>query len=397
MHLNKYGVLIIGYNRPQGLQRLLNSIAVADFCADQVDLLVSIDRSGNDDVEQVAQKFVWPHGEKKVFTYPERMGLRKHILHCGTYLKDYDALAVFEDDLYVSPFFYHFMKATVEKYQDCDEIAGISLYNHLWNPNPAVNLPFEATHGEGDVYFMQYAQSWGQIWMRAQWDSFMTWYRNNSGDFLPEDNFPDYVTGWQNSWLKYHIKYCVETNKYFVYPYQSYTTCFTDMGEHNMFGGSVYQVPLVGAMQEFYRLPDLNSECSIRYDVFFERQGMENVLGIPEGELTMDLYGSKKTLAGKTRYLLSTRKYSYSVVKEFGLQMRPHEQNIVHSIEGSGIHLYDTSKNQTAREKAISSAANYVYYHRIQGNTKLLWKVLIIKIKEYAGIKITQMKKKLKL
>lgn len=81
----KIGILTIGYNRANNLLRLLNSINAATFPTDDVDLLISIDNSGTKDVENAANSFKWLHGRKKIYTYPERLGLRKHILKCGDF------------------------------------------------------------------------------------------------------------------------------------------------------------------------------------------------------------------------------------------------------------------------------------------------------------------------
>lgn len=136
----KIGILTIGYNRANNLLRLLNSINAATFPTDDVDLLISIDNSGTKDVENAANSFKWLHGRKKIYTYPERLGLRKHILKCGDFLDFYDALVVLEDDLVVAPSFYMYVLMTVNKYIENNNIAGISLYTHLWNHNADYHL-----------------------------------------------------------------------------------------------------------------------------------------------------------------------------------------------------------------------------------------------------------------
>ena len=87
--------------------------------------------------------------EKKLYTYPERLGLRKHILKCGDFLDFYDALVVLEDDLVVAPSFYMYVLMTVNKYIENNNIAGISLYTHLWNHN--AGLPFTPCPSMYDV------------------------------------------------------------------------------------------------------------------------------------------------------------------------------------------------------------------------------------------------------
>ena len=149
----KYGIIAIGYNRPDCMIRLLRALEIADYKDDRVMLIVSIDNSGREDVWQATEKCNWTHGEKVIRTYPERMGLRAHLLRCGDFLEEYglDAVAVFEDDILPSPAFFNYMRQAVPYYQDNEEIAGISLYMHRWNM--IGNLPFQPAYSSRDVYF----------------------------------------------------------------------------------------------------------------------------------------------------------------------------------------------------------------------------------------------------
>ena len=137
-----------------------------------------------------------------------------------------------EDDLTVSPNFYTYATLTVEKYFNDSNIAGISLFNFGLNYQTG-NL-FLPIKDENDVYFMNCAQSWGEIWMKKQWLAFYEWY-NSHRDFPTEsDILPRKICQWkESSWLKYHTRYCIENNLFFVYPYTSYTTNNGDAGTHN--------------------------------------------------------------------------------------------------------------------------------------------------------------------
>ncbi len=387
----KIGILTIAFNRPDNLLRLLTFIDRAYFDSENIDLLISIDNSGTDAVEKVAHSFLWKYGHKKIYTYPERMGLRKHILHCGNYLNNYDALIVLEDDLVVAPAFYQFAKIAVDKYSSEKSIAGISLYTPLWNHN--AGYPFAPCNSQFDVYFMQMAQSWGQIWLANQWMDFIKWYELNT-EFEVSDDFPDFMTNWSNSWLKYHNKYCVEKNKYFVYPYVGYTTCFSEVGEHSVLNSSNFQVSMLMGTIDEMRLPDLGNENAIKYDIFYERQGMGTYLNLYEKDLTVDLYGKKIRQETKRRYLLTTRCLPYKVKHTYGLQMRPQEQNVLYDVLGNEIFLYDTSQQTNFIAQGLKAADKYVYFHRIYGNTKILAKVLINKVIESVQITIARSKKR---
>lgn len=372
--MSRFALVVIGYNRLNGIKRLLNSLRKANY-DEEIDLIISIDHSGTDIVEKYAKEFEWPNGKKKVVTYPERNGLRKHILRCGDFTQEYDAIAVFEDDLVVSPGFFQYMKETVEKYSSDPQIAGISLYQHLYNVNASVL--FEPAYSEYDVYFMQFAQSWGQVWMKDAWNSFKCWYDKNKDSFEQSNIIPDSVQKWpESSWLKYHIKYCVEQDKYFVYPYRSLTTCFSDVGQHNSTHRNLFQVPIQYGEKHDYQLPSFEI-APVKYDAFFERvlERDSFLCGIKSSEITFDLYHTKKNT--EKRYLVSTRVLPFEAVKSFGLELRPVEMNVLMGIPGNNIFLYDVHSPKTGVSiKKLMSNDEFTYRWRLDGKTKLLFNKL---------------------
>jgi hypothetical protein len=338
--MDDFAVVAIGYNRTECLFRLLNSLNNADYNGDTVPLIISIDNSGTDAVYRIAEEFKWEHGEKIIRTYPERLGLRRHILTCGDICKDYKHIAVFEDDLYASDSFYHFAKQAVKFYDWDDRIAGIALYSHHWDQNS--NRPFLPIGDQYDAYFMQYACSWGQVWSRSKWENFINWYNENDGDLLPAPDVPQNVTRWaNNSWLKYHIKYCIETNRFFVYPRVALSTNFGDQGQHNYKTNNGYQVPLQSSYKRNYIFPSFN-ESGVKYDAFFELIDIGEKLQINNDDVCVDLYGMKKNRV-KRRYWLTMELADYKIVRSFDMSMRPHEMNVIENIDGNIIKLYDTS------------------------------------------------------
>lgn len=384
--MGNYALVAIGYCRVHSMKRLLNSLETACYDSDDVTLIISIDYSGEHDVEQYAEMFEWTHGEKKVITYPKRQGLRKHILQCGNFVKAYDAIAVFEDDIIAAPGFYQYMKAAVETYKEDDRVAGISLYNHLWNVN--VNAPFEPAYSGYDVYFLQYAQSWGQIWMKKQWLEFADWYRSHKEEVKPQENIPSFVSSWpKTSWLKYHIKYCIEKNKYFVYPYHALTTCYSDVGEHCKEKDTCMQIPMQTGILYQYRLPLFDDAYVIRYDAFFERildKTIHTKWNI--NDICIDLYGSKIGFEHK-RYVLTLRKLPYIAVKEYALELRPHEMNFINDISGNDIKLYDTTQKSRNIDK-VDEIAIFKYRFRLYLQAKLIVKCAFREIIDYIKRKL---------
>jgi hypothetical protein len=356
----KIAIVVLTYNRPISLGRLLYSLLVANYQNLRPDLIISIDHSGRSDCACLATDFDWQYGEKIVVQHSARLGLRDHVLSIGNYFENYDALIVLEDDLYVSPSFYLFAARSVSQFREESKIAGISLYSPAWSEFSS--RPFSPMVGNFSVYLMQYAQSWGQIWLKKQWLDFMEWYSANSQLDLASDDFPSNVSSWpESSWLKYHIKYCVERNKYFVYPYHSLTTNFSEVGTHNSSTNTIYQVSIVYSGNYTYIFPDGTlTESLARYDVFYERQGLGSYLLIPEDELIVDLYG-KKLIASEVRYVLTMKRLPYGVVKKFGLIMRPHEANVVFDIPGDSIILYDTSVRTSEPISNEDDVSKWIY------------------------------------
>ena len=389
--MSSVALIAIGYNKENSLLRLLESLNKADYRDEKVPLIISIDKSDSDKVCNVAQKFQWNHGEKEIRTFHERQGLKKHILSCADYLQKYEAVFIFEDDIVVSPYFYHYGKACIEYYSENDNIEGISLYSAKWNPNG--NFPFEPIKTGYDTYFHQYAQSWGQIWLRKRWKDFMTWYHENEDFFEKEKNadVPANLYTWgKNSWLKYHIAYCAIKNKYFVYPYFSFTTAFVENGTH--FGTDItrFHSDMMLRCVENYRLAPFD-ESAVFYDTFFENIQLRRQLdSMYKEDFMVDLYGCRD-LTGQERYVLSTKLLPYNVMKEYALQLRPIEMNIYMEVKGTGIYLYDVAVKREVRRKdihrQISRKWNYFMKERF-----LLWEEIWPVCWEKAGnlVKITK-------
>ncbi|WP_127579955.1 glycosyltransferase family 2 protein [Paenibacillus koleovorans] len=356
--MSRFGIVVIGYNRVNSIDRLLSSLNSAYYDED-VDLIISIDNSGTDCVENYANQFSWKFGKKIVRTFESRLGLRKHVLTCGNYLNEYgfEAVIVLEDDICVSPAFFSYSKKAAEFYAESDFVAGISLYTHHWNAN--ADRPFYPIQTNYDAFFMQYPQSWGQVWLKKQWNDFYSWYRNGDYKNLNSAKVPSDVLAWpETSWLKYHIQYCIDQNKYFVYPYTSLSTNFADQGTHYKYSTNKMQVSLLMGDTYDYKFPNSMSDASV-YDAYFENSKMSYLLNVPEEELCVDLYGKKRNL--ESRYILNTISMPYKVVKSFGLQMRPWDMNVVYGVPGNDIYLYDTFEAATIVRNKHRSLTQWAY------------------------------------
>ena len=382
-------ICCIAYNRIDSIKRLLASLEQAYYGRYNPVLLLSIDKSESDVVENFAKEYEWKYGEKRIVTHQQNMGLRKHVLECGTHLKDFDAMVVLEDDITVSPFFFQYTLQCVAKYSNDDRIAGISLYS--FPVSYQTRLPFAPVKSEFDVFMMNCAQSWGQVWMKKQWKQFEEWYADNSTDF-DDPRLPMAINSWpKSSWLKYHTRYCIEKNKFFVYPYEALSTNNNDIGTHvKEVGLNIFQSTLQLLEKKEYRLPNFD-ECFVKYDGYFEPLFLDKYLGIDKGQLCVDIFGQKNSCLYR-RFLLSRKSLPYHVVKSFALDLKPIEANVVYAKKGYRLFLYDTTTWAKCHQGDFDSFLEYVWgfslmdflhNYGLQNIGKKLFSIFCIKVKKH--------------
>lgn len=356
-------IVAVGYDRADSMHRLLSSIGAACFAYDDIPLIISIDRGAHsEDVVKVAQEFQWNYGTKRIIRHSQRQGLRSHILQCGDLSQQYGAVIILEDDIAVSPWFYHYIDHAVPYYYGDEQIAGFALYSHQWNGY--AKRFFEPVPHAADCYLGQYSVTWGQCWTDRQWMAFREWYGDGNRVLAANPSVPKEVTGWpETSWGKYFAHYLAEKNRYYLMPYHALATNFSETGQHEKAPDSRHQVALMMGKRDYRFLPS----CELlRYDMFFESCDVSRYLGeeIRADGICVDLYGHKCDY-GKARYILTTRTLPYERVRSYGLQMRPHELNIQYGIAGCEIILYDRNK----KGKITKSARRTVMKYDLKGIT----------------------------
>lgn len=351
----RLAVVLVAYNRPKSLIRLFDSVVVAR-ADEKVDLIISIDKS--DIIDQMLDAVDlkrWDKGEVIVRSFEERLGLRKHIIACGDLTEQYEAVVVLEDDIVVSESFISYALKAMEFVENDDAVAGISLYAP--GVNEMCELPFVPKKNSFDNYYLQSAQSWGQCWTRKMWQEFKGWYESRTVALEVSNDMPSRIYSWpESSWKKYKMKYLVEKNKTYFYPYFSFSTNCSDIGEHNKFITPMYQVPLITAVYSFHF--GTRNEC-ICYDVFFERLG----LTYKEEPVCLDLYGTK--VVSDSRFLLSSKKIAAPVLSRFGLGYRPHEDNFIKASYGDDIYLYDLQGKEEIHFKGALIEFKLANYHAL--------------------------------
>ncbi|WBU88808.1 glycosyltransferase family A protein [Cellulophaga omnivescoria] len=349
-------IVVVAYNRPKSLQRLLTSLSKADYPNTDIDLIISIDNgSDNDSVLNVANNFNWDFGNKKVEYQQVNLGLRKHIIQCGDLSTVYGSVIVLEDDLLISPNFYNYTVSALDFSKDKQYVAGISLYNHQFNVHKGEH--FNAIDDGYDNWYFQFASSWGQAWSADHWRDFKNWY-NKGQDIANNTKVPKYVRSWsEKSWLKYNIAYLVEKNLFFLYPKVSLSTNFSDAGTHVGIGSNLYQVSLQLGLKKKYFFSELKDSKSV-YDAFFENNYLKKYFYDYDTDTTIDLYGYKNVYS--SNYLLTNKIINYKIEKSFGKFLKPLDSNIINDINGDDFFLYNLSVSQK-NDKVLNFKKEFLY------------------------------------
>ncbi len=328
----KPAIVIPAFRRERSLSRLLQTVNNAHFPADDINLIISIDQGATEEVKQTARSFNFKYGRVQVIEHPEKLGLKDHIMRCADYALEYESVVVLEEDLIVSPAFYTFAQKALGYYENEPSVAGISLYGQRFNES--AQLPFEPLQTEYSVYFMKLVCSWGQAWTKKQWQEFKKWYSKTDPSIIEQSgNLPDNINEWSHcSWKKFFNAYIQESEKYFVYPYSSFSThCGDEEGEHIKEAGNLFQVPLSGRdpKNEGFKFAEFGKH-PIKYDMHMEQCGefINTLLDVDKDNIAVDLYGTKSVEELQEReYILSSKKFR-DPIKSFPLQFKPIELNI---------------------------------------------------------------------
>ena len=367
----KPAIVIVAYDRAESLQRLIDSLDRAHYRGDEVNVVISVDGGGNREVVSRARSCSIKGIHPEVIEHPNNLGLKDHILFCGSLAQKYGSVIVLEDDLVVDPWFYEYACRSLDFYASTKEIAGIALYSQRYNDH--AELPFEPFGNGYSTFFMQVGCSWGQIWSAEQWQDFKTWYDKADGSAVNAClGLPDNVKRWsESSWKKYFNAYLVDTGKFIVYPYDSFTTnCSDSPGVHIKEVNNVFQV----AMKSPYRAEDsLNfapfQDKEVAYDAYMEPCGafIYKNLKLAASEVEIDLHGHKPwAMLLKKQYILTLRVLDEPELAVYPVSFRPIEMNFVYPVmmqDTVAIRLYRMRPDIEPREVSPSDYFNLTRYY----------------------------------
>jgi hypothetical protein len=342
---NKYtpAIVVALFNRMEPASRLLETVSSANYPNRPVALVISIDNDNNKnrDILALAEAFEWKYGEKEIIYHDRNLGLRDHFNFCGDLTEKYGSVVFLEDDLFVSAYYYDYLLQALDFYDDDEKVAGISLFNYTRIEQWKDPLPFTPVDDGYDNYFIQQA-SWGQVWTDKMWKKFRKWFEK-CGNFEYINSLPDIsktIKGWpKSSWKKYYITYMIQTGKYYVFPRISLTANFDDVGIHRKANTTYYQSPLLVNRKKF-SFSAFKDSLSI-YDSYFEI--LPSIIksfnpSLAEYDFEVNLYGEKAG-DGINKELVLSKTGGKKNIRQFSLNMKPHELNIIFNRSGNGIFL----------------------------------------------------------
>lgn len=368
-------IVVVAYNRPHALRRLLDSLAALQGARD-VPLVISIDRGGDQFAAVVAEaeQFAWPFGEKRVVVRERPLGLVQHVFACGDLVDEFGAIILLEDDLVVSPMVYRYATAALAFYADEPHVAGISL-NALWF-HGITHAPFTPYLDDGDVFFMQVAWFQGQAYTQKQWAAWREWRATAVPHIQPTDQMHELFQSFPpTDWFPLKTKYLVQTHRFYVFPRESLTTNYGDSGTH-VRGTNFFQVPLQTRRADF-RLQPLADSVAV-YDSFQEmlpgcvRRLTDQFDGY---DFTVDLHGTRSRANIPTDFVLTTQALRQPM-KTFGLELRPLLANVLYQQPGTGISFgrtADLDHRWWARWRAASRYHAYFVRHKVGWRQRLQW------------------------
>lgn len=354
---DKIAIVAVGYNRINSLSRLLDSLDNAEYPSNDIPLVISLDYGGGDDIHEFVENFQWKHGKKICLYHKENLKLQKHIFSCISLSEYFKGVIILEDDLYVSPVFYFFAEQSLNYYGADECVSAISLYNAT--TNHFTKLPMYIMHGNSDVYAAQIVETWGECFNYRMWKKFYDWYIENPNIDWNAIDMHETISSWKNAWSKYFFAYMIQKNKYYIYPYISLTTCFDDVGVHttNVQTDNTQQVMLQFEKKD-YKLASFHE--LYQYDVYLNPCNLGILLGLNDKELTVDFYKNRKFIS--KRYLLTPYYLPYSIVKTYGLRLKPIEANVYLKIDGTGLFLYDTNFRRNIKNEFLVKKNILNYY-----------------------------------
>lgn len=240
-------IRVLTFSRASALQRLLNSLANADYRGKdnvRLSLQLSVDHPGEEagpelreahaKVVSIAKKFEWKFGVYEIFVQPSPQGLLAQWTGSWAPSDDQEILLVLEDDTEVSPLYFQFLTRMIEKYyfnplQFDPQMYGFGLQRQSTIigreqvDKPAKDITKELG---GEVFYKyQLVCTWGAVFFPQHWKEFVRWFVEHRRERNFDPCLPNTAsTLWYNTkgkssrmWSIWFIRFAFEKGWYNMY------------------------------------------------------------------------------------------------------------------------------------------------------------------------------------
>lgn len=227
----KTPIVIFGFNRPDSMQRLVDSILTNESCDDRkIYAFVDGARCDNERVRVNEVAAIARSMTPDVVQAPANKGLARSIIDGVTDIMNRHGRAiVLEDDLVLMPGALKYLDEALDKYESDQRIFSVCAYGLK------IKRPQDY---RGDVYMSLRSSSWGWATWKDRWDS-VDWEVKDFAQLVASKKLQrafnrggsdmygmlrDFMEGRNNSWA---IRFCYSQHKqgkYSVHPFRSLVT-----------------------------------------------------------------------------------------------------------------------------------------------------------------------------
>jgi hypothetical protein len=172
-------IIVIVYNRARSLLKCLNAINNAQYGGDLVGVEVWVDPIEETNLPhaatlKTAQNFKFAHGQYNVRVHPTHVGIQGQWMNTWRPQNDTKEIAlILEDDVTVSKYFWRWLKAAHQKYDQETYISGYGLSHPGISHASGTTLDVPTSIR---IYAYRVLCTWGFSPHTAQWRKFQDWF-----------------------------------------------------------------------------------------------------------------------------------------------------------------------------------------------------------------------------
>lgn len=182
-------IVLLAFDRPQSTIRCLNSLRAAFYPPGiRMPLHIRIDRhpdgTENRQLRYAVHAYEWPFGKKTILVHEKHVGLREQWLSVPVD----DVTLILEDDIVVSPFYYHILLAMLKGSLDEVRLFGIALQKPQWQMGMNEHGKWRRLDAIAKLpllFTFPAPATWGFVTFPNVWQRFVRWGR----DFMKDGRY----------------------------------------------------------------------------------------------------------------------------------------------------------------------------------------------------------------